>query len=143
MPYKGIGPAVAAVLSGEAMITWAGVHSTQAHVEAGRLRALGIAAPARSPFLPAVPTFAELGFPALDYTLWFGLFAPAATPPPLVLRIARDVGSVLADPDVAERELRSRGYEPSGLATERFAAHIRREHATRAHLVRLSGARAE
>lgn len=143
VPYKGLGPAVAAVLSGEAMLTWAGVYSTQAHVEAGRLRALGIAAPARSAFLPAVPTFAEQGYPAIDYTLWFGLFAPAATPQPLVERIARDVGGILADPEVVERDLRAKGYEPSRLATGRFAAHVQREHAARAALVKLSGARAE
>lgn len=143
VPYKGLGPAVAAVLAGEAMLTWAGVYSTQAHVEAGRLRALALAAPARSPFLPAVPTFAELGYPAIDYTLWFGLFAPAATPRPVVARIARDVAGILADPEVVERELRARGYEPSDLIVDRFAAHVRREYATRASLVKLSGARAE
>lgn len=143
VPYKGIGPAVAAVLAGEAMLTWAGVYSTQAHVEAGRLRALGIAAPARTPIMPAVPTFAELGYPAIDYTLWFGLFAPAGTPQPLVGRIARDVGGILADPAVAERELRAKGYEPSDLVTDRFAAHLQREYANRAALVKLSGARAE
>ena len=143
VPYKGLGPAVAAVLSGEATLTWAGVHSTQAHVEAGRLTALAIAAPARSPFLPGVPTFAELGYPAIAYTLWFGLFAPAATPRPLVAQVARDVGDLLADAGFVERELRARGYEPSALATDRFAAHLRREHAARATLVKQSGARAE
>ncbi|MFO1314821.1 MAG: tripartite tricarboxylate transporter substrate binding protein [Burkholderiales bacterium] len=143
VPYKGIGPAVAAVLAGEAMLTWAGVYSTQAHVEAGRLRALGIAAPSRSPLLPDVPTFAELGYPGIDYTLWFGLFAPAATPRPLVERIERDVVRILADPVVAERELRAKGYEPSGLGTDRFAARLKHEHAARAALVKLSGARAE
>ena len=143
VPYKGLGPAVAAVLSGEATLTWAGVHSTQAHVEAGRLTALAIAAPARSPLLPDVPTFAELGHPTITYTLWFGLFAPAATPRPLVAQIARDVGDLLADAGFVERELRARGYEPSALATDRFAAHLRREHAARATLVKQSGARAE
>ena len=143
VPYKGIAQAVAAVLAGESMVTWAGVYSTQAHVKAGRLQALVIAARERAVSLPDVPTFAELGYPDIDYTLWFGLFAPAATPRPLVERIYQDVARILADPEVRDRELRTKAYEPSGLAPDTFADHLRREFSARAELVKLSGAKVD
>lgn len=143
VPYKGIAQAVAAVLAGESTLTWAGVFSTQAHVQAGRLKAIGIAASRRSAFLPDVPTFAELGYPAVEYTLWFGLFAPAATPRPLVDRIHRDVARILADPEVRDRDLLPKAYEPSGIAPAQFADLIRRELTERAAVVKISGAKAD
>ena len=143
VPYKGFTQAVAAVLSGEVMLTWAGVFTTQAHVKAGRLRALAIAGPKRSPFLPDVPTLRELGHAEIEYTTWFGLFAPAATPRPVVERLHRDVARVLADPELRETELLARGYEPSALVLDAFAAHLRRELAARATYVKMSGAKVE
>ena len=143
VPYKGIGPAVAAVIAGESLLTWAGVYSTQAPVAAGRLVALGLAAPRRSALMPEVPTFAELGYPAIDYTLWFGLFAPTGTPRAVVERIHGDVAHTLADPDVRERDLVAKGYAPSRLTPDQFAEHLRRELAERGVIVKLSGARAE
>lgn len=141
VPYKGIGPAVAAVLAGEAQLTWAGVYSTEAHVKAGRLKALAIAAPERSAFLPDVPTFAELGYPAVAYDLWFGLFAPAGTPRAVVDRVQRDVARILADPGVNALELRAKGYARAGTEPDAFAERIRRERADRAAVVKLSGAK--
>jgi tripartite-type tricarboxylate transporter receptor subunit TctC len=141
VPYKGLGQAVSAVVAGEARLTWAGVYSTEAHVKAGRLHAIAIAAPRRSPFLPDVPTFAELGFPAIDYVPWFGLFARAATPREVVDRVQRDVAHALATPEVRDKELLAKGYEPGSLPTDAFAAHIGRELSERAELVKASGAR--
>jgi tripartite-type tricarboxylate transporter receptor subunit TctC len=143
VPYKGLPQAVAAVLSGEAMLTWAGVYSTQSQIAGGKLNPIGIAAPRRSALLPDVPTFAELGYPALEYTFWFGLFAPAATPPALVERIQRDVARILADPQVRERELLARAYEPSGIAPRQFAEQIRREAAALGAVVKASGLKVE
>ncbi len=143
VPYKGLAQAVAAVIAGESMVTWAGVFSTQAAIESGRLKALGIAASKRSAFLPAVPTFTELGYPAIEYTLWFGLFAPAATPRGIVDRIHRDVARLLADPEFRDKDLLSKAYEPSGITPDQFAAHLRRESTARAALVKLSGAKVE
>jgi len=134
---------VAAVLAGEAKITWAGVYSTEAHVKAGRLKALAIAAPERSAFLPEVPTFAELGYPAVAYDLWFGLFAPAGTPRAVIDRVHRDVARILADPGVDAQDLRAKGYAPTGIAPDAFAEHLRRELAARAVVVQLSGAKLE
>lgn len=141
VPYKGLGQAVAAVAAGEAMLTFAGVYSTQAHIKAGRLEGIAIAAPRRTPFLPDVPTFAEAGYPALDFVLWFGLFAPAATPTAITAQIERAVGEVLADPQVREHELLAKGYEPGALVGDAFARHVRRELAERAAVVAAAGAR--
>jgi len=140
IPYKGFAPAVNAVVIGEAMLTWAGVFSTQALVRAGRLKALGVAGPKRTGFLPEVPTFAEMGMPDVDYTAWFGVFAPAATPAELIARISRDFARLLSDPEVREKELLPKAYEPSGVGPDEFAAVIRRELAQRATMVKISGA---
>jgi tripartite-type tricarboxylate transporter receptor subunit TctC len=105
-------------------------------VAAGRLSAIGFAAARRSVQMPEVPTLAEQGAPELDLTLWFGLFAPARTPPRLVERLYRDVASLAALPEVRDTELLARGYEPSLLAPVPFAALLQREHAERGVLVR-------
>lgn len=143
VPYKGLPQSVAAVASGEAMLTFAGVYSTLPHLAAGRMVALGFAAPKRSPFVPDVPTMGELGYPSIEYTAWFGVFAPAATPPAVVLHVHRAIADVLAEPGFRDRELLARGYEPSSLSPEQFAVQLRRESAARASLVKLSGARVE
>ena len=140
VPYKGFAPAVAAVVAGEAMLTWAGVFSAQPMVRAGRLRALGMAGPRRSGFFPEVATFAELGMPDIDYTAWFGVFAPGATRADLVGRISSDFARLIQDPQIRDKELLPRGYEPSGVATDEFGALISRELAQRAAMVRIAGA---
>lgn len=138
VPYNGFAPALNAVISGEASVTWAGIFSTRSHVHAGRLRAIGVASPRRSRFMPEVPTFPELGIPELDIALWFGLFAPAATPSTVVDTIYRDVARLIAEPEVRDKEFIARAYEPSGLAPSRFAELIRREFADRLAMVRMS-----
>jgi tripartite-type tricarboxylate transporter receptor subunit TctC len=136
VPYKGFAPAASAVVSGEVQLTWAGVLSVRSHVAAGRLRAIGFASARRAPLMPDVPTLAEQGAPEFDLLLWFGLFAPAATPPALVERLHRDVARLAALPEVRDTELLARGYEPSLLAPAPFAALLRREYDERGVLVR-------
>ena len=140
VPYKGFAPAVAAVVAGESMLTWAGIFSTQALVRAGRLKALGVAGPKRSVFLPEVPTFAELGMPEIDYTAWFGVFAPAGTSADLVARLSGDFAALLRDPEMRDKKLLPKAYEPSGIGPREFSALIVRELAQRAAMVRISGA---
>lgn len=140
VPYKGIPQAVASVLAGETDLTWAGVNSSQAYVEEGRLNALAVAAPQRLQAMPDVPTFAELGFANIEYTQWFGMFAPAGTPTPVVERIHREVARILSHADVRDRELQSRGWQASGLGPQQFSAQIQRELAARSAIVKRSGA---
>ena len=143
VPYKGIVQAVTAVVTGETMLSWAGVNATQNHIRGGKLKALSVTAPRRSPLMPDVPTVAELGYPELEYMVWFGLLAPAGIPQPLIDRIHRDVARILLDPEVRKKELLSRGYEPSAIDPDQFAALIRRESAQRQVMVKISGAKAD
>lgn len=139
VPYKGFAPALAAVAAGETKLTWAGVFSSAPLVRSGRLRAIGIAGPTRSSFLPDVPTFAELGLPELEYTLWFGFFAPMAIRDELAMRIAADIGKLLQDPQLRRDELIARGYEPSGAGPRAFASIIASELQRRAAITRVAG----
>lgn len=143
VPYKGVPQIMAAVLSGEIQLALAGAFSAKGHIAARRLKALGVSGPKRSPFVPDVPSLIEQGFPAVEYTLWLGLFAPAGTPRSVIDRINANVTEFLSDPAVRDKELLALGYEPSGLGPDEFAARIRRELAALANIVKISGARAD
>jgi tripartite-type tricarboxylate transporter receptor subunit TctC len=143
VPYKGIPQMTLATLAGETQLTWVGVFTARPHVQAGKLKALGYSGTKRTTGMPDVPTLAELGYPDVEMSVWYGFLAPAGTPRPIVDRIHADVLKVMADPEVRERDLLGRGYEPSGLGPEEFAAYMRRESAQRAVMVRVSGAKVE
>ena len=143
VPYKGIPQMMTAVLTGEVQLAWVGVFSARPLVQAGRLKALGFGGTKRAPMMPEVPTLGELGYPEVEASVWYGLLAPAATPRSLVERIHADVLKLLQDPEFRDKEMLSKGYEPSGLGPDEFAALIVRETAARAVMVKISGARAE
>ena len=103
VPYKGAGPAAAAVVAGEPSIGSLAVTAPIPHVRSGRLKALAISSSKRHPALPDVPTLVESGFPTLqDYT-WVGLFAPTGTPAEVVQKLNDSVNRALQQPDVRER----------------------------------------
>jgi tripartite-type tricarboxylate transporter receptor subunit TctC len=143
VPYKGIPQVMTSVLSGETQLTWVGVFSTKPLVTAGRLKALAYSGSKRTPMMPDLPTFAELGYPDVEMSVWYGLLAPAATPRAIVDRIHADVLKLLADPEFREKEMLAKAYEPSGLGPDEFAALIKRELAARAAMVKVSGAKAD
>jgi len=143
IPYKGLPLAVAAVLGGEIQLTFAGVASSRPQITAGKLKALAIGGPARSPLLPSVPTFREQGFPEVETHAWFGLFVPAGTPTEVVQRIHRDVAAQFDDAAFREREVVQKGYDLVLSTPEAFAAYIRQDSASRARAVKVSGAKAE
>src|SRR5690349_19734640 len=90
VPYKGISLAVPAVMAGEVQLTFAGIATSMPQLKAGRIKALAIGGPKRSPLLPQVPTFAELGFPEVETHAWFGLFLPAGAPQEALARFYQD-----------------------------------------------------
>jgi tripartite-type tricarboxylate transporter receptor subunit TctC len=98
IPYRGGGPATLGLLAGDIDIFISDLSTTAEHIRAGRIRALAMAWAARSPQLPDVPTFAELGFPAVTSASWFGLAAPAATPPAVIERLDQAMRQALASP---------------------------------------------
>ena len=96
--YRGAGPALVDLLSGQVQLTWNNLSSNMANIRNGNLRALAVAAPQRVPQLPDVPTFGELKLPDLNLTSWTGLAAPANTPEPIVQLLYRTVRGILNEP---------------------------------------------
>ena len=143
IPYKGIPFAVPAAIAGEIQLTFSGIASSQAHVKGGRLKALGIGGPARSPLMPEVPTFSEQGYPEVETHAWFGLFVPAGTPRAAVDRIQRDVAAILSEQAFRAREIEGKGYDLIASSPDEFAAYLLRDREARGRAVTLSGARAE
>jgi tripartite-type tricarboxylate transporter receptor subunit TctC len=142
VPYKGSGQAVTDILGGHVNIMYSGFSSTLAHIKAGKLRALAVTGPKRSPALSEVPTIAEQGFPGVEATAWYGVLAPAGTPKPVITRLHGDLVRILKQPDVVQR-LDGLGFEIAATTPEQFGAYIRSEIKKWAKVVKASGAKAD
>jgi len=143
VPYKGISLAVPAVMAGEVQLTFAGIATSMPQLKADRIKAIAIGGAKRSPLLPEVPTFAELGYPEVETHAWFGLFLPAGSPREAVERIYRDTRKIIEEPDFRQKQLVDKGYDVVGSSPQEFAAYIRTDSASRARAVKISGAKAE
>jgi len=143
VPYKGISLAVPAVMAGEVQLTFAGIATSMPQLKAGRIKALAIGGVARSPLLPQVPTFTELGYPEVETHAWFGLFVPAGSPREAVARIQQDTKRILDEPDFRQKQLVEKGYEVVGSASQDFVMYLRQDSESRGRAVRISGAKAE
>jgi tripartite-type tricarboxylate transporter receptor subunit TctC len=143
VPYKGISLAVPAVMAGEVQLTFSGIASSIGMLKAGKIKAIAIGGPVRSPLLPEVPTFAELGFPEVETHAWFGLFLPAGSPRAAVARIHQDAKRILEEPEFRQKQLIDKGYDVVGSSPEVFEAFLRTDSANRARAVKISGAKAE
>ena len=126
VPYRGGGPAVMGLLTGDVDVFINDASTTAENVRAGKLRALAMAWPRRSPLLADVPTFAELGFPGVVSSSWFGLAAPAQTPPDIVARLAQAMPQVFATPSYQAR-LEKLGLEQFDLNPAQSSAFIKAE----------------
>src|SRR5205823_10355406 len=111
VPYKGISLAVPAVMAGEVQLTFAGIATSMPQLKAGRIKALAIGGPKRSPLLPQVPTFAELGHPEVETHAWFGLVLPAGAPREAVNRIYQDTRKTILEPEFRQKQLIEKGYD--------------------------------
>ena len=143
VPYKGIPQAVPAAIAGEVQLTFSGAASTQAHLKAGRLKALAIGGTARLALLPEVPTFAEQGFPDVPANAWFGLFAPVGTAREVVTLLHSEVTRLLKEPEFVQKEILAKGYELVASTPDEFAAFLAGDAKRNAQAVKISGARAE
>jgi tripartite-type tricarboxylate transporter receptor subunit TctC len=123
VPYKGSGPALTALLAGEVDVGFDIPSSALPHIKSGKLRALAVTSKARSSMLPDVPTVAEQGDANFEVLGWYGLLAPAATPPSVVARLNREVDAILRQPEVKER-LAALAVEPGGGTPAEFSALI-------------------
>jgi len=126
VPYKGSGPAVADLVGGRVQIMFDAAPSLIAHIRSGNLRVLAAASAERNRLLPDVPTFAELGNPQINVSLWYGLLAPSNTPRPVIERLNREVAKVLATAEVRDR-LQAQGAEPMPGSPDAFAGFMRAE----------------
>jgi tripartite-type tricarboxylate transporter receptor subunit TctC len=126
IPYKGAGPAVTDVLAGNVPIMWDNLSSSLQNIKAGNFIPIGVAFPKRSPALPNVPTFAELGLPNYEADTWFGLVGPANLPADVVKKIYDAIAQTLKDPDTLKK-LDENGAVPIGNTPAEFKAQIQRE----------------
>jgi tripartite-type tricarboxylate transporter receptor subunit TctC len=138
VPYKGSGPAVADLVGGRVQIMFDAAPSLIAHIRGGKLRVLAAASAERNRLLPEVPTFAELGYPKVAVSLWYGLLAPAGTPKPVVDRLNQEVVKALSAPDVRDKLL-AQGAEPMPGTPDAFATFMRDEMAKWAPVVKQAG----
>lgn len=143
VPYKGgSGQMVGELLAGQVQLASIGLPPSMGHINAGKLRAIAVTGTTRSPLLPNVPTVSEAGLPGFDVTSWYGIFAPAALPKNLVVKINGDITAILDTPDMKQR-LEKLGADPSPQSPEDFAKFVRAEVEKWAKVVKESGARAD
>jgi len=142
VPYKGSAPALSDLLGNQIGIMFDNMPSSISHVRSGRLRPLAVTTAKRSPELPDVPTVAESGVPGYEATSWFGMFAPANTPAPVLARLHGALIKVLSDPAVRKR-IGEQGAEPVTETPEQFAAFIAAESKKWGEVVKQSGASAD
>ena len=142
VPYKGAGPAIAALLGGEVNVMIGAVPSTIAHVNAGKLRALATTGLTRHKVTPNLPTIAELGYPGFENIAWFGLLVPAATPRAIVNRIMQETHKVIAQPEVSGAMMKL-GLDPKTSTPAELAARIKAESAELAALIKEGGIKGE
>jgi tripartite-type tricarboxylate transporter receptor subunit TctC len=124
--YKGSAPAVTDLLAGHVQLMFDNLPTALPHVKSGKLRALALTSAQRHPMAPDVPTMAEAGVPGFEATAWFGFVAPAATPKPIVERLAAEMAKALRSPDVASR-LNSLGMSIIANTPAEFSAYIKAE----------------
>lgn len=126
IPYKGSGPAANDLVGGQIPLAIIDVASTRSFIKAGKIKPLGTMGPARSQLVPDIPTITESGLPGFVAQSWFGIIAPARTPPEIVTRLNSHLVAVLESSDIRERLLTA-GVEPSPSSPEEFSEVIRSE----------------
>lgn len=139
VPYKGSGPAMQDLVSGQVKVSFAGIPNVATHVRNARLRLLAVTTAARWPGLPEVPTVSEAGVPGFDAALWVALLAPAATPAAIVERLHAALDKALRDAEV-ERSLRAAGIAPALLGPRELGEFLRAEREKWGRVVRDTGA---
>jgi tripartite-type tricarboxylate transporter receptor subunit TctC len=139
IPYKGGGPAVISIVSGETQAMLATVGSVLTQIKAGKLRPIGVTSDDRIKQFPDVPTIAESGIPGYEFTAWIGAFAPARTQPAVVNKLNAELRKVLADAGVAEK-LSGQTLDPMPMSPAEFAKRLKSDYDKYAKLVKETGA---
>ena len=140
IPYKGSSPALLDAISGKIDLLVSSVPSAIGQIKGGKLRPLAVTSAGRSSLLPEVPTVAEMGFRNFDVSTWYGLFAPAGTPSPVVKLLNAEVNKLLTDRDV-QAAIKEQGAEPEAMTPARFADLIKADYVKWESIVAASGAK--
>jgi tripartite-type tricarboxylate transporter receptor subunit TctC len=127
IPYSGAGPAMNDVIGGHINLMFAALSIVKGNVQAGKLRMIGVGSDRRSREFPDVPTISESGVPGFEAKSWFGLVAPAGTPPDIIKKINSDVTKIILGPAFAEKYLAAQGLEPIVGSSDQFVTFIRDE----------------
>ena len=135
VPYKGSGPAVIDLLAGHVSMNFDTMPPVLPHIKSGRMRALGLTTPKRSPQLPDVPTMMEVGLKGFDMTNWYGVMAPAKTPRDVVVKLNGEINRIVGLRD-AKSKLEEAGTQLDPMSPEQFATFLHSEIAKYAKLVK-------
>jgi tripartite-type tricarboxylate transporter receptor subunit TctC len=142
VPYKGTGPNLVDLVAGRTHATSAGTPPLMSHVKAGKLRVIAVGTPQRLPTLPDVGTVAEQGYPGFEASQWYGLNAPAKTPPAIIKRLAEEAAKAAKSPSVVER-FKADDAEAIGSTPQEYADFIAREQARWKEVIQKAGVKAD
>jgi len=138
IPLKGTPEILNETMSGRVQMAWVPLVSAIGSIKEGKVVAIAVSTPARSPTLPDVPTIAEAGYPDAEFNFWVALLAPAKTPREIVNRLNAEVAKVLQEPEVRSR-LAKLGAEPMFMAPEKFDVFLAQEHDVLGKVMRKAG----
>jgi tripartite-type tricarboxylate transporter receptor subunit TctC len=138
IPFKGGGPSMIAVVSGEVDLSIPAYPTAVPHIKAGKLRIVAVTGPKREPTVPNVPTLAEAGVPGYEFTIWFAMFAPKGTPKPIVTLLNKELVQALAEPEMREKLART-GVEAGSSTPEELGKHLQAEVAKWAKVIKAAG----
>jgi tripartite-type tricarboxylate transporter receptor subunit TctC len=142
VPYKGGNPAMADLLGGRVQVFFSTVAVARPHLQAGKIRGLGVTTGKRTPALPNVPTIAESGLPGYEFGVWWGVFVPAATPAVVVNKMHLAIANMLKMDDVRAK-IAAQNVDVAGSASPKeFADHVQKEAATWAQVIKTAGIKA-
>jgi tripartite-type tricarboxylate transporter receptor subunit TctC len=142
VPYKGVQLSIPDIISGQVSILFDNIMTAQPHIRSGKVKALAISSPQRSPLVPDIPTVAESGLPGFESVTWFGIFGPAGTPRAVVERMNAEVNKALKDPEILAR-FTQLGFDPVGGTPAEFAAVVERDARKWSKVIRDANVKAE
>ena len=142
IPYKGAGNALTAVLSGEVQVSFLSPLTAHSQLKGGKLKALAVSSSTRFPSVPEIPSAEEAGIPGMQAKLWFGLFAAGKTPRPIVMKLNREIGDILRNPETREAILKQ-GIETTPSTPEELGAWVKNELARWTPIIQATGIKAD
>ena len=142
IPYRGSGPAITDLLGGQVDVMFDSITSARPHIQAGKLKALGVTTKTRSTSPPDVPTLAEAGITGYEVSPWFAAFMPAGTPPAIVEKLGKTLNEAMTDPEVKKR-LDFIGAEPIGSTPQALGQHLKAETERWTALIKSAGITAD